>query len=75
MNAPGPRFSSPVVRKHYTLSAPCRAKQARRTRNVIAHEANGPSHQGLPPRLTPKAGFFSHRMCQKSYENEKHSDP
>lgn len=67
VNVPVPRFSYPVVRKHYTPSAPWRAKQARQTRNVMEHEANSLSQRAC----LPQAGFFSDHMCQKSYENEK----
>lgn len=42
---PSLSFSFHVVRKHYTLSASCRAKQARQTRNVIEGEATNCSCQ------------------------------
>lgn len=73
INVPVPWFFSLVVRKYYTLSASCRAKQARQTRNVIEDEASNLS-PNLPPCLTPKAQSFSNHMCQKSHENEKHSN-
>lgn len=54
VNVPVPRFSYPVVRKDYTLSAPCRAKQVRQTWNVTEHEANSLSHQASLPSSLPK---------------------